>query len=457
MKLRQRITLLVIGLLVAAILSLTIPLYWYTRSALEDDLDRHLLGTLERITRALDASLIGPLSNEPELATLRATVTAELQQQLGSDLVALALVRSDGRHLADVSRNAGFPTGSIPLPTDTSRYSVSKIYSDDRHGYLKTGYLRIMADDWPVYLAGWASVDFIVVVAQLAGSLLWIALAAIVTAALLALVFSGSLTRPVYRLVEYTRAIRMNRFAEPIDLGRKDELGTLNRALIDLQDEVRSNEQANKELLAGIAHEIKNPLGGIEIYTELLGDELPTEGEAREYLGKITAELRKLKQVVMGYLEFARPPASRIEPQKIDTIAADAARILQPELLARNINFSCRGTALLPGDESKLRQVLVNLLKNSLEAVHSGGNIELVIDEQPAEVTVKIRDDGEGIPADNLEQIFRPHFTTRSSGYGLGLAIVKNIVDEMRGTIVVSSTVGQGTDISMTIPRKWNE
>ncbi len=453
MKLQPRILLLVISLLLVIMASLAVPLYWYTRSALEDELDQHLLTTLELISVNLNPELISLLAAEPDLKNIRMAVEADLADQVVSRIVGIAIYNAAGQKLAYTGRVVPEQFRLLPPFSSVSKGEVSEIYSQPDGGYLKAAASSVDLKAEPVFLVIWGGAGFMSVVEQLSGSLLWLTLLALIAGIGLAIIFSRSLIRPVRYLADYTASIRNNIYSKPEDLQRHDEIGALNTALIEMHHEIQDNEQRNKELLSGIAHEIKNPLGGIEIYTGLLEAESQANPEHRDYLNKISSELQNLKRIILEYLDYARPPKSNIEPQKIDTIIADAARILNPELEQKNIRFNLVGSATLPGDESKLRRVMVNLLKNSLEAVTESGKIEVFIDDSDHDLVVKISDDGEGIAADLQEQIFQPHFSTRDRGYGLGLAIVRNIIDEMGGTIVVNSIVGQGTEFALTFPR----
>ena len=215
-----------------------------------------------------------------------------------------------------------------------------------------------------------------------------------------------------------------------------------------------------KQLLSGIAHEIKNPLGGIEIYTGLLEEALSKgspekdPAEPRSYLNKVTTELRHLKQIALEYLDYARPLKGHLESLAVEAIFEDVHRLLQLEIRQKEVEYSLSGKGIVLGDESKLRRVFLNLLKNSLEAVDEKGAINVSIESQDRVVSVEVADNGKGIPEADLENIFDPYFTTQDKGYGLGLAIVKNIVDEMNGTIIVDSEAGKRTRFTLRLPQK---
>jgi len=465
MKLRPRILSLVIGILIVSFLALSIPLYWYTRSALEDELDKRLLSTARIAAGQLSGDLLLNLTREPALSAVRLALEQELSAFLVDGTEGIALYSQEGAELAKRSQmKSDHPHVSVLLQNFSSigsnvESAVSEIYQFPDGGYFKAAAVSLDAGmDPPPILVVWGGADFMTVIDQIVGSLFWIILLSIVIAVSLAIVFSRSLIRPVMQLSDYTKSIQKNIYTDTVNLGRTDELGDLSQALAEMHTEIRENEQSMKQLLSGIAHEIKNPLGGIEIYTELL-EESFSEGvndedsaEHRSYLEKVTKELRHLKQIVLEYLDYARPLRSRLEPLTVEAIFEDIHRILHPEMKQKRVQYSLSGKGVVLGDESKLRRVFLNLLKNSLEAVDDRGTININIESRDSVVSVEVSDDGKGIPEADLADIFNPYFTTQDKGYGLGLAIVKSIIDEMNGTILVESEVGKGTKFTLRLP-----
>lgn len=467
MKLRPRILSLVIGILIVSFLALSIPLYWYTRSALEDEMDKRLLNTARITAGQLSGDLLLNLTREPALSAVRLALEQELSSFLVDGIEGIAIYSQEGDELAKWSQmKADHPQVSVLLQNFSGigsnvESAVSEIYQFPEGGYFKAAAISISTgNNPPAILVVWGGADFMAVIDQIVGSVFWIILVSILIAVSLSIVFSRSLIRPVMQLSNYTKSIQKNIYTGTVDLGRTDELGDLNRALAEMHTEIRENEQSMKQLLSGIAHEIKNPLGGIEIYTGLL-EEAFSEGangedsvEHRSYLEKVTKELRHLKQIVLEYLDYARPLRSRLEPLAVEAILEDIHRILHPEMRQKNVHYSLSGKGVVLGDESKLRRVFLNLLKNSLEAVNERGTISINIESQDGVVSVEVSDDGKGIPEADLADIFNPYFTTQDKGYGLGLAIVKSIIDEMNGTILVKSEVGKGAKFTLRLPQK---
>ncbi|UCD36794.1 MAG: HAMP domain-containing histidine kinase [Fidelibacterota bacterium] len=467
MKLRPRILSLVIGILAVSFLALSVPLYWYTRSALEDELDKRLLSITGIGAQKLSKDLLLNLAKEPALPTVRSLLESELSALLVDGVEGVAIYSRDGVELAKrglrESDHAQIAVllQSFSLLGNNVESVVSEIYQLSGGEYFKAAATAIdVGANPPPILVVWGGAQFMTVIEQIVGSIFWIVIISVIVAVSLAIVFSRSLIRPVMQLSAYTKAIQKNIYSDTIDLGRTDEFGDLNRSLVEMHTEIRQNEQSMKQLLSGIAHEIKNPLGGIEIYTGLMEDSLSggTSQEAvnehRSYLAKITKELYHLKQIVLEYLDYARPARSKLEPLLIKEIFEDIHRLLQSEIRQKGVQYSLSGKGTVLGDESKLRRVFLNLLKNSLEAVDKEGVISVSIESQDSKVNIEVADNGRGISEGEIEKIFDPYYTTQDKGYGLGLAIVKNIVDEMNGTIIVKSKEGKGTKFILRLPRK---
>ncbi len=467
MKLRPRVLSLVIGILIVSFLALSIPLYWYTRSALEDELDKRLLSTAKIAARRLSGDLLLNLLKEPALSTVRLALEQELSSFIVDGIEGIAIYSERGTELAKWSlKKSDHPQMNILLQTfsgigNNAKSAVSEIYQLSEGEYFKAAAALIDAGETPSpILVVWGGAEFMTLIDQIVGSLFWIVLISIVVAVSLAIVFSQSLIRPVTQLSTYAKSIQKNIYTDTVDLRRTDEFGDLNRSLAEMHTEIRQNEQSLKQLLSGIAHEIKNPLGGIEIYTGLLEEALSKEScrddlvENRSYLDKVVKELRHLKQIVLEYLDYARPLRSRLEQLPVEAIFEDIHRLLQPEIRQKNVKYNLSGKGVVLGDESKLRRVFLNLLKNSLEAVDETGTISISIESQDGLVKVEVSDNGKGISEADIENIFNPYFTTQDKGYGLGLAIVRNIVDEMNGTIIVKSDVGKGTRFTLRFPQR---
>jgi signal transduction histidine kinase len=211
------------------------------------------------------------------------------------------------------------------------------------------------------------------------------------------------------------------------------------------------------QLAAGLAHEIKNPLAGIQGALELLRDD-SRDGETTRLYGEMLTELGRVDGILRRLLESARPAPLRCARTDVGRLLAETADLLRPSLRRRRVELRAESPAGLPEvrlDAAKLRQVLVNLIQNAAEAMpESGGHVVVRTSAfpDPPALVVAVEDDGPGIASENLARLFEPFFTTKFSGTGLGLAISKSIVEQHGGRIEVSSSPGRGTTFLLVLP-----
>jgi two-component system, NtrC family, sensor histidine kinase HydH len=226
------------------------------------------------------------------------------------------------------------------------------------------------------------------------------------------------------------------------------------------------------EMAAGLAHEIRNPLGAIKGAAQYLN---PTghPGDEGDFLRIIVEEVNRLNGVVTEFLDYARPLKSSLAPADVNDILSRTLRLLESQGLPGGVSVALRLDDQLPpalGDAEQLKQVFINLALNALQAMPAGGALNISTSllstssgwrfaavgpsGRPSEGTVEIRfrDTGEGISEEALERIFIPFYTTKEKGTGLGLAICQRIVKSHNGTLTVESRAGEGTEFVVRLP-----
>ncbi|OBS08244.1 two-component sensor histidine kinase [Acidihalobacter prosperus] len=209
------------------------------------------------------------------------------------------------------------------------------------------------------------------------------------------------------------------------------------------------------QLTAGIAHEIRNPLEAIVNSVALLVRNNLTPREKQELSGIVSNECARLQRIFRHFIQFSRFPIARMEPTDLVEATGNLFTLLgtnNPE----SVEFALEAEetpvmALCDGD--LIHQALMNLTLNALEAMPAGGRLTVRIVPDERHVAVSVVDSGEGIPADRLEQIMEPFYTSRASGVGLGLAITQHILAQHGTRLVMSSEPGRGTQASFILPR----
>ncbi len=228
-----------------------------------------------------------------------------------------------------------------------------------------------------------------------------------------------------------------------------------------LQNELLQHERKDMivKMASQIAHEIRNPLGALTLNIDLLEDEIAgssVSAEVGSLLATIKQELDALNRVLQEYLECARFPRINQSRQDVHAIIEDLFGLLEPDLRQRRILCTRKFEYNLPEawiDPDQVRRAFLNILRNAMDALHDGGSITVATRSDEGSVTVMFSDTGAGMPAEVLEEIFTPFFTTKSGGTGLGLSITQHIISEHRGEITCESAPGAGATFTVVLPR----
>ena len=214
-------------------------------------------------------------------------------------------------------------------------------------------------------------------------------------------------------------------------------------------------------LSAGVAHEIKNPLASIDIHIQLMNREIQKFDQEKvknmkNLIAIVKEEIDRLNSIVQDFLFAVRPMNMNLSPENINDILQELVHFLKYELEEADIRIVLELDEDLPTvmvDVKYIKQAFINIIKNSIEAIHDSGEIHIKTEEETGgDVVVHIEDTGEGIPESIMGKIFEPYFTTRKSGTGLGLVIVYKIIKELGGDIKINSREGEGTSFSVKLP-----
>jgi signal transduction histidine kinase len=247
-------------------------------------------------------------------------------------------------------------------------------------------------------------------------------------------------------------------------------------------DQVRSTLQYSRKLasfgrlLAGVAHEVKNPLNAMTIHLELLKNKLEqraaveqravagvgdvatliTPPAAMKHVDVIAAEIKRLDHVMQDFLKFARPGEVKLEPVDVASLLEDVARVIGPDAERANVSVRVECAPHTPpinGDQGMLRQVFLNLALNACQAMPNGGTLRMKCQPLSAgRVEAVVEDTGQGIAPEHLDRIFDLYFTTKEKGSGIGLSLVYRIVQLHDADIEVQSTPGAGTRFRLLLP-----
>ena len=253
---------------------------------------------------------------------------------------------------------------------------------------------------------------------------------------------------------------------------RNDEIGDLgrnfNQMVLQLRESRLEIERLHRtqmsraehlatlgEMATGLAHEIRNPLAGIAGVIEIIGRDLPATSPARSVVKDVRQEIARINHIVTDLLQTARPHPPTVRRSDLNTTVEHAVMLGRQQAQAKSVEIELHKDASLPEiehDSDQIHQVLLNLLLNALQAIETSGKISVTLKTQGATAVVEVADNGRGISADHLPNIFRPFYTTKGDGTGLGLSLARRIVEDHQGRIDVTSALGKGTTFAVVLP-----
>ena len=462
---RFRLMVPFVGLVVAILAAAGWTLQWVTRRSMEAELGRKLEAvagavsvTVREEERRILLSGFGPRT-EPYLRRPLESV----EQATGVERIFFFDLK--GGILFDTDAAPGRPYSDFAL--QFYRNEVDRVRRGEKaHSILFKGIdgLPTMSGFAPFFLeervAGGVGVDgsatFLEAVDALKRRLIVIgflgALAAVVGAA----VVSATLTRPIRDLVVSSALIGRGRLDEPVRVRGRSEIALLARTMEGMRKDLVDRERDLKTMLAGVAHEIRNPLGAIELFTGLLSREVADRPAARAQAERISSEVQSLKRIVDSFLEFAKPEEPEKENLAAGPLIRDALALLVEARADRSIVFAVDPsleTTALRVDPVHFKRIALNLLQNAVQAMPRGGTVTIQGGCTDGGVRICFADTGPGMPESVRKNLFKPFFTTREKGTGLGLSIVKKLIERNGGTVALVRSGPDGTEFCITLER----
>ena len=297
----------------------------------------------------------------------------------------------------------------------------------------------------------------------------------------LALLFLKFVNRPIKQLTSAMRRVEEGDLSARVGFRGRDEMGrlaeNLNAMIMKLNLARREAEEYHQELIrradrmasigelaSGIAHEVRNPLAGIQGAVQILADGFPRDSVQKQITDEIQKQVHRMERLVKGLLDYAKPVPSHCFPTDINDVAEGVLSFfLNQKGMAQNFRIVKNLSKPLPKtliDPNSMEQAFLNIVLNAQKAMPKGGTLTVSTlslngrnnGEGVKEIQIIFEDTGIGIPKDNLPRVFNPFFSTRPEGTGLGLSITKNIVEQHEGKIEVKSRMGVGTKFIITLP-----
>jgi signal transduction histidine kinase len=236
-----------------------------------------------------------------------------------------------------------------------------------------------------------------------------------------------------------------------------------SRCEIDRSNELMAHQAFSRareleQMSAQLSHELKNPLGAIKTLVQLSARDV-TDAKSRERLRVAETEIERMNCILKEYLSFTRPfEKLRSEPVDLGALVDEVLQLLGPGAATSGVSLRREGEACVEVDPRRLREALVNLVANALEATPRGGSVEVAIAQRSLAVEVAVRDSGRGMPPEVLEKVGTPFFTTREQGTGLGVVLARAAFVQHGGALQYTSAEGRGTIATgiLPLPRREN-
>ncbi len=432
-SLRGRLLLAFIAPAAVFLTALGILAVHAARATLEDEVGARLTDTAATAAALLPGGVIARYQpgNDRTYSNLQ-TRLATVRDRVSARRVFLATL--DGRSLVDSEPGASLP-GQPDRALVEDRFELERVAKGesvasvlfvglDGLRYLR-GYAPVRGDDGAIVAVvgvegsgrNYAGID------ALTAYMTAVAAAALLALAAIVIVFSRALTAPLHKLVEAARQIGEGQLEGAVDVPTTAvEIRTLAETMEEMRAALLARDRELQMMLGGIAHEVRNPLGGMELFVGLLREDLAESPEQLQLLVRVERELSNLKRVVEEFLAYARQVPLEPSDVSLAELLAETALLVDPV----RIDSRVTPDVTVLGDRQQLGRLLLNLIRNAGQA--GAACVEVHFDlGVPGLGCLRLVDDGPGVPAEAAKRIFEAFFTTREKGTGLGLALCRKI------------------------------
>ncbi len=433
------------------------------RRALEEELGSRLVAVAQAAAAALPAERVTSLAPGDEGTRTYGHVRARLEGLARATGTRLIVARLDHSALADSegARRVGEPLPALErdrfelAQVAAGRAVASQVLFEGTDGQLyKSGYAPLSDASGRVVavVAAEGTAPSFVTLRRFRSLLVALAVAGAVLGAAVSVVAAVSVTRPLRSLAAAARRIGEGDLDTALVEGTSaGEVETLRSTLEEMRQALRRRDRERETMLAGIAHEVRNPLGAIELFAGALAEDLRGRPEAG-LVARIRKEVAGLDRLVEDFLDYARARPLALEEIDAALFAGEVRELALPLALERGVELTAEGSGRLVGDRHALRRAALNLALNAIEASGSGGRVEIAVHVQSSEAVLEVRDRGPGLSGEARERLFEPFFTTKERGTGLGLALARKAAEAHGGKLVLRQREGGGTTARVALP-----
>lgn len=264
------------------------------------------------------------------------------------------------------------------------------------------------------------------------------------------------ISRPIDALVTFSRELGKGNLKSELPVKLPSELAVLSNAMDMMREDLIRQNRDKEQLLAHIAHEIRNPLGGIELLSGLIREDYVKDGKPAVFSDTILSEINRLKSLVTAYLSYGKQVPANPRQTDLKPVLTDIQSLFHQSLRSNGIEFGWTlNQSRIFFDPEHLRQIFINLVSNSARVLEkTGGEIRIVSGSENGATVLSVTDNGPGIPEDMLSKVFYPFISGSGNGFGLGLAICKKLCDENRASITVQNLPEKGCAFTIRVPMR---
>jgi signal transduction histidine kinase len=256
-----------------------------------------------------------------------------------------------------------------------------------------------------------------------------------------------------YGLLAAVSVLGVGALMAPAHAIMRTRRGELESARRELASDALTRAQTLEQIGAKVAHELKNPLTGVKALVQL-GLRNPAEASSHERLEMVEREATRMQEILQNYLSFTRP-LQGVRPRQVELghLVSDTLVVLSARADDARVRLYAQGDATLEADPRLLKEALLNLVANGIEATPPGGEVVVEVQGAGDAVEILVRDTGRGMPAETLRRIGTPFFTTRDDGTGLGVVLARSVILQHGGSLRYESEPGEGTSVRVSLPR----
>ncbi|MBI1823157.1 MAG: HAMP domain-containing histidine kinase [Nitrospirae bacterium] len=452
-------------------------LFYHVKNALDEELSKRIIGISEIVSATTSPAYlkkIGPGDEHSYLYNHLLDSIKKIQEK--SHVNDIFIFDQSNRIIIDSDEEV--PIGNVYqfLKLDQTeleevwngKTSSSILYKGKDGKFYKSGYAPIFDDQGQIFaVAGVeAGADFLEILTEFRRNIFLPAFLIFLFIIIVSWLISRSIINPIKQLVASMDRIGKEQDYAKVLVTTEDEIGFLSSRFNDMIDHISEKDALLNErvatlerMSATVAHEIRNPLGAIELNAEFL--ERKTGDEKLKVITRtIIEEVKNLNGIVTDFLAFSKEPRLNRTPVALEPFLQ---KIIQMACAAhKEIPVKAKleippDFPLIEIDENEFRKALLNITLNAIESMPEGGNLSISVTLQERKCTLILSDTGHGIPDTVKSMIFNPFFTTKESGTGLGLAIAHKIIAGHQGTLSFLSQVNKGTDFVITIPLRGGQ